>query len=85
MMAMLFMLCDHMWATVVPAGNDWLTCIGRLAYPIFAFQISESFAHVPDDAFKKLYGRLSQKYRLTLCTEEHGSTRSIRMCCLRTS
>ena len=58
MMAMLFMLCDHMWATVVPAGNDWLTCIGRLAYPIFAFQISESFAHVPDDAFKKFIGKM---------------------------
>ena len=35
-MAMIFMLCDHLWATVVP-GNDWLTCIGRLTFPIFAF------------------------------------------------
>lgn len=55
-MAMLFMLCDHMWATVVPAGNDWLTCIGRIAFPIFAFQISESFIHAPD--FKKFLGRI---------------------------
>ena len=39
-MAMLFMLCDHLWATVIP-GNDWLTCVGRLAFPIFAFIIVE--------------------------------------------
>ena len=23
------MLCDHMWATIVP-GNEWLTWLGRL-------------------------------------------------------
>ncbi len=39
-MAMLFMLCDHLWGTIVP-GADWLTCIGRLAFPIFAFMIVE--------------------------------------------
>lgn len=44
MMAMVFMLCDHLWATVVP-GNDWLTCIGRVAYPIFAFMIVEGYFH----------------------------------------
>ena len=37
-LAMAFMLCDHLWATVIP-GNQWLTCLGRLAYPIFAFMI----------------------------------------------
>lgn len=42
-MAMLFMLCDHLWATVVP-GNNWLTCIGRIAYPIFAFFSTSSEA-----------------------------------------
>lgn len=46
-LAMLFMLCDHMWATIVP-GNLWLTCVGRLAFPIFAFQISEGFVHTHD-------------------------------------
>ena len=30
--AMAAMLCDHLWATLVP-GNDWLTCVGRLASP----------------------------------------------------
>ena len=42
-LAMALMLCDHLWATVVP-GNDWLTSVGRLAFPIFAFQIAEGFA-----------------------------------------
>lgn len=43
-MAMVFMLCDHLWGTIVP-GNDWLTCIGRIAYPIFAFMIVEGYFH----------------------------------------
>ena len=33
--AMLFMLMDHLWATLLPA-QDWLTCVGRLAFPVFA-------------------------------------------------
>jgi len=43
-LAMVFMLLDHMWATVVP-GNNWMTYAGRLAFPIFAFQIVEGFYH----------------------------------------
>ena len=54
-MAMLFMLCDHLWGTIV-AGNDWLTCIGRLTFPIYAFMIIEGYFHTKN--LKKYVGRL---------------------------
>ena len=47
LMAMAFMVCDHVWATICP-GWDWLTMVGRLAYPIFAFQIVEGFFETHD-------------------------------------
>ena len=53
--AMLFMLCDHLWGTVIP-GNDWLTCLGRISFPIFAFMIVEGYFHTGN--LKKYVGRL---------------------------
>ena len=44
LIAMFTMLCDHLWGTIVP-GNDWLTCIGRISFPIFAFMIVEGYFH----------------------------------------
>lgn len=54
-LALVLMLCDHMWATVVP-GNNWLTYIGRLAFPIFAFQIAEGFYQTSN--FRKYLKRM---------------------------
>ena len=53
--AMAFMLCDHLWGTVVP-GNDWLTCLGRISFPIFAFMIVEGYFHTGN--LKKYVKRL---------------------------
>ena len=42
--AMTLMLMDHLWATLLPA-KEWLTCAGRVAFPIFAFMAVEGYFH----------------------------------------
>ena len=53
LIAMVGMLLDHLWGTVV-AGNLWMTCVGRLVFPIYAFQLTEGFFHTAD---RKAYGK----------------------------
>ena len=55
-LALFLMLLDHLWATVVP-GNDWMTYVGRMAFPIFAFQAAEGYHHTHD--FKGYCKRLA--------------------------
>ncbi len=55
LIAMFCMLLDHMWATVV-TGNMWMTYVGRLAFPIFAFMIVEGYFHTSN--FKKYLQRM---------------------------
>ena len=56
LMAMAFMLSDHLWATVIPWKADWMTCIGRMTFPIFAFLNVEGFFHTKN--VKRYAGRM---------------------------
>ena len=49
------MLMDHLWATLFPA-QEWLTCAGRLAFPIFAFMTVEGYFRTHN--FRKYVFRL---------------------------
>ena len=55
-LAMACMLLDHLWATVIPGNEQWMTCVGRLAFPIFAFMTVEGFFYTKN--LKKYMGRM---------------------------
>ena len=55
LIAIILMVSDHIWATYMSFG-DWMTYIGRMAFPIFAFQIAEGFVHTKN--FEKYALRL---------------------------
>lgn len=55
-LAMGFMLLDHLWATIVPGNQQWMTCVGRLAFPIFAFMTVEGFFYTKN--LKRYMGRM---------------------------
>lgn len=53
LLAMIGMLLDHIWGTLM-SGGLWMTCVGRLVFPIYAFQLTEGFFHTAD---RKAYGK----------------------------
>ena len=53
--AMVCMLIDHTWG-ILMTGNLWMNCVGRIAFPIFAFQVAEGYAHTK--TFKKYLLRM---------------------------
>ena len=60
-LAMAFMLCDHLWATLLPA-QEWMTCVGRIAFPIFAFMAVEGCFHGYDPfQFPEFYESISRQ------------------------
>ena len=54
-LAMTFMLMDHLWATLL-SSQMWLTHVGRLAFPIFAFLAVEGYFHTR--SFKRYAQRM---------------------------
>lgn len=66
--AMVFMLLDHLWATLL-TDQHWMTNVGRLAFPIFAFLIAEGYfrtRNVKNTWADCLFLLSSRKFRLTL-------------------
>lgn len=56
LLAMGCMLIDHVGYVFFP-GQLWLRCIGRLAFPIFAFQVAEGWARSHDR--RRYLGRMA--------------------------
>lgn len=55
LIAVVCMVFDHLWGTIIP-DNNWMNYFGRVAFPIFAFQIAEGFLHTGN--LKKYFFRL---------------------------
>ena len=49
LLALLLMLLDHLWATIIP-GNNWMTYVGRLAYPILPFSWWKDISTPPTES-----------------------------------
>lgn len=46
-LAMFLMFLDHAcWS--IASDHQWMTCAGRLAFPIFAFMVAEGYRHTSD-------------------------------------
>ena len=54
-LGMVIMLMDHACVTIAP-GHDWLTWVGRIAFPIFAFLTAEGYFRTKN--FKGYVGRM---------------------------
>lgn len=46
-LALILMFIDHTGRTLFPE-QSWMICLGRLAFPIFAFQTAEGYRHTRD-------------------------------------
>lgn len=47
-MAMAIMLCDHCYHAGLFGAQDWMNCVGRIGFPIFAFMAAEGCARTHD-------------------------------------
>ena len=57
LIAIITMLFDHTSFLIYNGASfSWMRCVGRIAFPIFAFQISEGYVHTKN--IKKYYIRL---------------------------
>ena len=55
-LAIALMVLDHVWIALFKPDCFWMTCLGRLSFPIFAFLIAEGAYHTSN--FKKYALRL---------------------------